>query len=211
MKVKSLEIFKKIIVYGGLLILSFHFLFIIVYLTDGKYSPEILNRATARYVQPLFHQSWKIFAPEPPLWNVRLVYRCQFTDSTWSKWKDPGCHWLLKHYSNRFSYYGKAYLVHAKIARELFNAATRIIPAENLLSGHAEKKELLKITETREYALAEKYLRTVSMENYPEQGISRIQFAYIADHTVVFEERKNPGAEKRYSAVKFPEIILQIE
>lgn len=206
---KSLEFFKKIIVFGCLLILSFHFLFVIVYLTDGKHTPEFFNRVSERYVRPLFHQSWKIFAPEPPLWNVLLVYRCQFTDSTWSKWKDPGHHWLLKHYSNRFTWYGKAYLIHTRIARELYNAAVRIIPEENLLSGPAEKKELYRITKTREYALAEKYLRSVSMENYRGQRISRIQFAYLADYTVAFGERKSADTKKKYCAVKFPEIILQ--
>lgn len=204
-----MALYKKIIVYLGILLLLLHFFLISVYLTDGKFTPEKINSATNWYIRPLFHQSWKIFAPEPPLWNVSLVYRYQFNEGEWSRWKNPAYHWLIKHYSNRFSFYGKKFLIPVRIARGLFDSVQRNFPGVDILSVPLEREDLFEISETKEYKLAEKYLIQLSEEEYPGK-IKKIQFAYVAAYPVKFEERKKQNPEKKIKVLRFLEIMVQI-
>lgn len=63
-----------------------------------------------------------MFAPEPPMSNVKLLYQCTFTDSTKSEWTDLGEELLKKHQRNRFWNYGKQYDIYESVCRELISA-----------------------------------------------------------------------------------------
>jgi len=74
----SLAVFLALVVHFGLTtVYSFSYL---------KW-PVHLKTAAMAYSVPLFHQNWKMFAPDVPEYHTELEYRA-FKDSTWSQWKD---------------------------------------------------------------------------------------------------------------------------
>lgn len=65
-----------------------HFFFITVYSFRENF-PRELTGLSDRYTIPLFHQNWKLFAPDLPRYNAELQYRIAGQgQSGWSGWKD---------------------------------------------------------------------------------------------------------------------------
>ena len=173
-----------------------HFAATVIYLTEGKYTPDYVNYRIGKYMLPLFHQNWKVFAPEPAISSARLFYRTQKQDSTWTRWKDPGFEWILKHQQNRLSYYGKKYYIHKRILRQLETAAEdKIIIIENSSNTCVDST----ITNTPEYKLAKTYI----------QNITENKNALTHEFSIIYFEVPPPEKknEKRtVKVIRFPKF-----
>ena len=76
----------RIFICLSLIAFLLHFLFITLYCFRDD-MPFQINAYTDRYAIPVFHQNWKLFAPDLPRYNVELEYRYAQT-SGWSDWRD---------------------------------------------------------------------------------------------------------------------------
>lgn len=70
----------KVLVIGVVL---FHSVLIAAYTFPRDLVPERLHGIGQWYARPLFHQSWKLFAPEPPLCSCALEARV--AEGTWQR------------------------------------------------------------------------------------------------------------------------------
>ncbi len=59
--------------------------------------PYKANAVADRYMVPCFHQNWKLFAPDVPMYNVELEWRCLAAphpqplsggEGSWTPWQD---------------------------------------------------------------------------------------------------------------------------
>ncbi len=76
----------KIFTISSVLLFLIHFALITAYCFRDDL-PFQINRFSDRYAVPMFHQNWKLFAPDLPKYNAELEYR--YADSSrWSDWRD---------------------------------------------------------------------------------------------------------------------------
>ncbi len=97
-----------------------HFLFTLIYATDGKYTSAPINKVTAKYMLPLFHQNWKLFAPDPPPCELKVLYRYHIENET-STWNYLSEDFIKKHHTYRISWHGKMLRMHEYYARNLIS------------------------------------------------------------------------------------------
>jgi len=64
-----------------------HFVLTIIYSLQGAPVPPPVREISNRYAIPLFHQNWKLFAPQVPEYDNQLEYRFQSPEG-WSEWAD---------------------------------------------------------------------------------------------------------------------------
>jgi hypothetical protein len=70
----------------SILMLCVHFVFVVAY----SFRDQLPNQATPlvdRYVVPMFHQNWKLFAPDLPKNDTQLEYR-YYREGGWYDWVD---------------------------------------------------------------------------------------------------------------------------
>jgi hypothetical protein len=105
---------------GGLCILAIHFILIIIYnFSDFSENPNLLKQVAYRYVQPLFFQNFKLFAPDPPKSYREIYFRIEDANGNKSSWINPGKIDLEKHLKYRFTYHAKLRSAYDYISRNM--------------------------------------------------------------------------------------------
>lgn len=66
--------------------LVIHFALTLIYVFRDQ-MPVVVNQRTDRYMAPVFHQNWKLFAPDLPRYNCELEFRLAMNNE-WTDWKD---------------------------------------------------------------------------------------------------------------------------
>lgn len=74
-----------------------HFGITLVYVFRDN-MPMALNRQTDHYMAPVFHQNWKLFAPDLPRYNCELEFRLAINNE-WTDWKDASSFYGHESYS----------------------------------------------------------------------------------------------------------------
>lgn len=72
--------------FGSIIALVVHFAIITAYGFRDQL-PVSATKITDRYCVPMFHQNWKLFAPDLPKYDAQLAYRYN-RDQSWSEWND---------------------------------------------------------------------------------------------------------------------------
>jgi hypothetical protein len=65
-----------------------HTLLLACYTMPGRFVPERLRVVAQGYARPLFHQQWRLFAPDPPLCDCTV--QVQVGDGDWRSLARPG-------------------------------------------------------------------------------------------------------------------------
>jgi len=90
----------------------------VLHTIDDEKTSQFAQITSSLFVPKLFHQHWKLFAPDPPAYSFRLMHRWR-TDAGWGPWLDEGQIWLDKSYSNRVAYYSKRHRLHIGVGYDL--------------------------------------------------------------------------------------------
>jgi len=141
----------------------------------------------------MFHQRWNLFAPEPPVSDMLVVYRYQSGDSI-SEWFEPAYIEAVKHHRNPFSYHGTVHRVHRHVMRNVLYTNSLIGK-----SGATKKEAWMKLSTSQSYKLAGRYALDVSKMN-GFQSVDAYQICYIGRFPSVVDGR----LEMRYELYKFP-------
>ncbi|MFM9984630.1 MAG: DUF5819 family protein [Flavobacteriales bacterium] len=88
----------KVFVVAIVIALLGHFTLTIVY-AFRENMPAALNQRTDRYMAPVFHQNWKLFAPDLPRYNCELEFRLAINNE-WTDWKDASSFYGYDDYSS---------------------------------------------------------------------------------------------------------------
>lgn len=113
-----------------------HFMILLVYNFSEHLLPMRFRYLTSHYVLPWFHQNLDAFAPEPPMDDIRLIYRLHQDDS-WSKWNDPVLTYLPAQWHNRLGYASKMHEVVMDVGAEFYMVVAR----SQGIVGHEEQWE----------------------------------------------------------------------
>jgi hypothetical protein len=67
--------------------LVIHITLTTIYATDFLILPQSVRAVSHHYTVPFFHQSWTMFAPEVPEYDMEMRYR-YYTSKSWTTWQD---------------------------------------------------------------------------------------------------------------------------
>jgi len=112
---------KRILCGIAVFFIAFHFICSTIYLSNGKYTPLIVNKLVGKYMLTFFHQDWRLFAPNPPNCHIQWYVR-YISNETSSDWIDLGAVLRKKHVSNRIGSSGFAYRAYQAMGRNLIEA-----------------------------------------------------------------------------------------
>lgn len=88
---------QRVFVLALLLAVSVHFSFTLIYSFKPE-GPGKISHLAQRYMVPMFHQNWKLFAPDLAKYNTDLQYRF-FNKKGWSNWLEVTEHFGFDKYS----------------------------------------------------------------------------------------------------------------
>ena len=67
-----------------------HFVMTLIYTVPGVPVPDKAHELAYRYMVPMFHQGWQLFAPDVPAYQIDVQFRYRPKDSEWGAWKTIG-------------------------------------------------------------------------------------------------------------------------
>lgn len=109
-------------------LLLWHFAMTLVYISPRNFFNPFINTVSDAYMLPFFHQSWSLFAPDPPRYEKSLQYKVKVND-VWKEWIDPGSELLQKHDACRLSPDNILFRVNQNTAWRLWHDVEEVMPA----------------------------------------------------------------------------------
>ncbi|WP_027954895.1 DUF5819 family protein [Halobacillus kuroshimensis] len=203
---------KKIGVSLILCVFVFHLVITALYLTPFNPVKAKYSFAVNAYMEPLFSQNWRLFAPNPASTNNQFMVRAQFADGGTSDWLDLTTFMIDKNQANRFTPYNRL----VRIQRGAFTSLYQTDEVTLKISQKIEEKNLdredydhlLENERTQkkdEYAqealnrYAQSYVRSV----YPEKDIEKTQIIMQETKAVPFSEKDNEQYEREQQLHEF--------
>jgi hypothetical protein len=156
-----------------------HFTMVIAYSFRENLPQGLVARAD-RYCVPLFHQNWKLFAPDLPTYNAELQYRIS-TAGEWGSWADVT------------AAYGYGRSSRMETIEQGFNTALAWQVMDNLYSKGG-KKQFDRIVQSNAYASALFYALKMQEIHQPEVRIDSVQLR--------MEYRFTPKPDQAYTFQK---------
>ena len=166
-------VFAKRISLFLLFLLVLNFSISLVYnFTDVNGKPVLMKQ----YMEPLFTQNFKIFAPEVPTEKYELFVRYFYDKGVWSSWEKPGEIIRQQYQFNRFSSSGYEYLLYK-------NAVNELIYAREDAVFYAEKNKIRSdnfgvyvnnsIRQSKHFGFVKYYLRSVWLKKFPNRDFPK--------------------------------------
>ncbi|MBD1373138.1 hypothetical protein IC620_12310 [Hazenella sp. IB182357] len=203
---------KKVLIILSLFLFVGHLMFTVLYLTPfnpvkAKYS-FVING----YMEPVFSQNWRLFAPNPASTNNKFLVRAEFRGGKKSDWLDLTTFMIKKNHNNRFTPYNRL----VRIQRGAFTSLNQTDEVTLKISKKIEEQNLnredyehiLENERTKkqdEYALdalnryAQSYVRSV----YPNKEIEKTQIIVQETKAKPFSEKNNEDFEREVNLHKF--------
>lgn len=171
---------------------------ILYHLPYNPLTPYYQNYVTS-YIQPVFAQNWKMFAPEPPSSFDRFWYRCKFY-SRWSEWKDS-THALLSVYNeNRLSGFGKILYIQEHLSRSVVLLKTNVV--KNCMKDCSDSFFKKKFLENELYQKAIIYTHNLCLKE--NSKLDAIQFRVARINAKMFSKRKEVNFKPQIMVADFP-------
>lgn len=173
MAITENKTYRKLAI-GGLCILAYHFLLIAIYnFSDLSENSTVLKRAAHRYVQPLFFQNFKLFAPDPPKSHREIYFRVEDSYGNKSNWINPGKEDLAIHSKFRFTHHAKLRAGYDYISRNM-----EYLHNQNLKGQYDVLEKTI-----------DRYFLIQARKTFPQISFNSIETAYII-YTPVLKEGK---------------------
>lgn len=74
-------------------IVTIHVAMLLAYTLPSGFVPKKVVQWSQRYVRPVFHQQWMLFAPDPP--NCACSIEVNRADGIWEPIEEPNSHYLI--------------------------------------------------------------------------------------------------------------------
>ncbi len=119
---RAQPVFEKRVALFFYSLLMFHFLLLAIYAFQPFVNNSFLRSLSKSYVEPLFTNNFKIFAPNVPTLHYSLFIRSREKGKTWSAWQNKTAQIEMAHRKNRFSAVNYACVLQQNAIRELLSA-----------------------------------------------------------------------------------------
>jgi hypothetical protein len=194
----------------GFALLCTHFVAIAIYLAPANPISQQLERPINKYINPIFTQNWKLFAPTPSTTNRKTWVRCE-VGNAWSQWQDPLESLQRKHNGNRISYRGKLLYVYRGVGNQLINMMFNLATEAKCDLNQADcmRGIVPQLEKTSAYAVAKRYSEAICAKNtiIPKM-VAKTQFRFVTVYPKQFSERKSDKPFGRITYFDSPEVQL---
>lgn len=171
-------------------------------------SNPIVNKTSSSvsgYINPLFSQNWRLFAPDPPVDDLNLIHRCEI-DGDWGEFKDLIIETRENFNKYRIPYIGKHLYIYDSLTINLFNAYIE------LKSGHdiPEEKIFKILHKDKSFLDVKNFIRNLCISDI-KQGqkyLTSIQFSIERKEIRPFSKRRDANYKDQINSISFPEINL---
>lgn len=203
---------KKLVIILAVLLFSSHMFFTLLYLTPFNPVKAKHSFTVNAYMEPVFSQNWRLFAPNPASTNNKFLVRAELGDGEITEWQDLTTFMIEKNADNRFTPYNRL----VRIQRGAFTSLHQTDEVTLKISQKIEEKDLdreeydhlLENERTEkqdEYALealnryAQSYVRSI----YPEADVKRTQIVMQETKAVPFSEKDKEDFEQEVMLHEF--------
>ncbi|MEC3884048.1 DUF5819 family protein [Halobacillus sp. HZG1] len=203
---------KKVLIILSLFLFAGHLMFTVLYLTPFNPVKAKYSFAINGYMEPVFSQNWRLFAPNPASTNNKFLVRAEFKGGEKTDWLDLTTFMIEKNQDNRFTPYNRL----VRIQRGAFTSLYQTDEVTLKISETIEEKNLdredyehmLENERTKkqdEYAMdalnryAQSYVRSV----YPNRDIKKTQIIMQETKAKPFSEKDNKDYEREVNLHKF--------
>lgn len=180
-------------VFIGLVV--FHLGMTILYLLPNNPGTKYYQSFSRTYMDPIFTQNWKLFSPDPVVYNLKLFYRCKTTNDLWSPWQDPVAMLVQSHQDNRLLFKGKLIYVYHGLYRNLLNKNATSMETTKCKRDDAlcEIKRKQEIAKTAEAQIVTRFVATVCKR---QNHLATNEFRIIKEYPKKFSERHLENANQ---------------
>ncbi|HDR4465169.1 DUF5819 family protein [Bacillus hominis] len=203
---------KKLI--AGLLCTAFifHFAITLIYNTPSNPIKAKYNKQLSAYMDPIFTQNWRLFAPAPVTTNSKFFVKAKIksdNDTTTTGWIDIVDYMIKENQENRFTPYNRLLRIPRgafALRQESDDTMQEVIKKIN--NGKLDKEEYKHLVENERSKNAEKisnnllnrYAEAHLKSAYPNKDIIEFKVLLVESNPIPFskKEEKNPNNEKRY-------------
>ncbi|CDR29227.1 DUF5819 family protein [Staphylococcus schweitzeri] len=180
------------------LLLFVHFSLITIVVSPFNPISSKIGTVAGKYVNPLFTQTWTLFAPDPIDRNTSLQIKYEYKNGQKSNWIDSGSNLTKNMHSNYFSPYNRIGRIPETIISEMVSEDPIVLKLKNYYSENNMKKELEVIEKQNEekfntnlpklQKFANAYLKsTVRNPN----NIKNVDMRIIKKEAIPFSKRKS--------------------
>lgn len=176
-------------------VIIFHVGMTVLYLLPANPATQYYSGLSKSYMNPIFSQNWNLFSPDPVVYNLRLLYRCEKGKTQWSNWFDPAVKLVRKHQSNRFLFKGKLIYVYHNLYRNLLNTSSDLAKKFNCAKDDAgcEKRFRFELKQTQEAKLVSKFVKTMCQK---QSYNLKNEFKIVKVYPKKFSERHDRKATR---------------
>ncbi|SDC07701.1 DUF5819 family protein [Shouchella lonarensis] len=206
---------KKVITLGMLLVFFFHFANTILFNSPlnpvkAKYSQHVFQ-----YMDPLFMQNWRLFAPNPATNNNDFYVRAKLKDGDEvqvTDWIDLTSHMIERNQANRFTPYNRIVRIQRGAVTMMGEDDDLLVTLHRKSDQNEEAKQTLndleneeRMTERQAFAdkLLTRYAQAYLRSLYPEKELVETQIMLLDTKAVPFSKKDDVHFEREQKAYEF--------
>ena len=160
---------KKWVVLAGMGLLGLHLLILMLYNLPYNKVPPAAKFWSVQYVEPVFDQNWKLFAPDPPGADLRFSVQYVFSDGSTSDYCRPFEEVQHQHRLFRLIHTSKIRFLKETIAGEIISLSKEY---DNVPENVSEYEQ--RMLANRGFLMLMKYLMKYGKDKFPEKEIKAV-------------------------------------
>ncbi|MDR6225753.1 DUF5819 family protein [Desmospora profundinema] len=206
---------KKLAVLGLLTVFIIHFAFTGLYNAPLNPLKAKHSNIIAGYMNPLFSQNWKLFAPNPASDNNTFYVRAQVKKEDGVKttdWIDLTSYMIERNQTNRFTPYNRLVRIQRGAVTAMVEEDDLIVTLHRKAQSNEEAKKKLddlhddkRKSEQQEYGekLLNRYAQAYLNSLHPEWEVTKTQLMLVETKAVPFSEKEKKEVETKTKVYQF--------
>ncbi|WP_018922918.1 DUF5819 family protein [Salsuginibacillus kocurii] len=188
-----------------------HFLFTLLDVIPFNPVSAKHNNQVYEYMEPLFNQTWELFAPDPVADNRTIYMQIKEENGEKSDWYDITSPKIEQNHSNLFSPHNRLVRIPTSSVISLFQEDStsslikdNLTNEENHLTLEENLENHLDLHQERAKHKMYRYAFSEAGRLYEETNIAEVQLRLEITEVVPFSERNNEEYESESQYIEFP-------
>lgn len=189
-----------------LVVLVFHFSIILLSVIPFNPITHKTNNIVYSYIDPLFTQTWTLFAPDPIHTNEALQIQLELANGKTTEWIDATNPLIEKMHANYISPFNRMGRITQSITGQMLTEDVLVNELRNSLEERNDYVTLNELDKNfkKKYELYSNYLlryaSAYAKTIYPEEYVKYITMRIVKQDSIPFSDRKT-GKEKEWEII----------
>lgn len=203
---------------GGCLCLLFisHFIIVIIYNAPSNPVQAKFKKQISMYIDPVFTQNWRLFAPRPVMTNQYYYTKARLDDGTGNieetGWIDLTKYMYAKNHKNRFTPFNRllriprgAYTLTAEHDESIIRIMQKINAGEleEKDYDHLINNEVKKTNRELANNIINRFAESQLVGSFPDKKIVEFKVLLVESSPIPFSEKDNKNYEQEEISIEF--------